>query len=702
MINFMFAQRVWVLLAIGISLASMGFAQSAQTGGLKFRALDLRNTPDPPGPQIAFGGSTANRVCDVNGDGLDDIVLGASNHPGISENRPASVRVLLNKGDGTFYENDAAIASSLLPMLTQPRIMECADFNGDGRADLYVAGHGWDAPPYPGDVNGLVLSSAGKWVDRSSTLPQTPDFSHSMAVGDIDADGDLDIYVGNLPAQNGVPPYLLINDGKGNFTKDTSRLHSMITNFVTISLASAFVDVDGDGFPELILGTYGQFGSKVFKNDGAGRFLQLAARQLLPPPPSPRNGTEIFAMSILALDVVRSGRQALLIAFTNPGRAGTLPTDAGTGNTGTVIQLLVNDGAGGYVDQTQERFQGSQTHPFPDWMEFLRPVDINGDGAIDLIAQSTRGTNVPSNINTPFLWLNDGNGHFSAITMPMLGLMPTPGEMFAIDVNGDGLADLVNAGVDQTTGWPRYQVFLNETTPPPRTAIWWRPGEPGRGFAFEYGAASGSMLGLGFVFDAAGRSDWFASPCALLGSVCSAPMVQLDGGSSLSVRRASAVSGGVLGALSFESMGRESAKMTWPGGMHNLEPWPVPGLSHGLPASPAWPERGIYASAQDPGTAVFLDLQRDHRGGVSVFLVYYLYTDGGKPAWYFAMGPLGPDFRLQTELYEVSGGSGIHEPAFRVPNQLIPRGPVLLRFTSSAGFQLDTGGRVVQMTRFSF
>ncbi len=448
-IGFIQRQADGVLAETDLQRTNSTFSQFA----LKFRALGLKSTPAAPGPQIAYGGSITSRACDVNGDTLIDIILGAGNHPGAGQNQAASLRVLLNKGDTTFYEDDPGIAKGLLPKMTHPRIMECADFNNDGRADLYVAGHGWDAAPYPGEINALLLSVAGKWNDRSATLPPIPDFSHSMAVGDIDGDGDLDIYVGNLNSQTAIGPYFLINDGAGNFTKDASRLAAGVTNFDTQSLAAALIDVDGDNRPELMLATYAQYASKIYQNDGKGNFQQLAARQLPAPPASPLNGTQIFGMSILAYDVNGDGRQDALISYTNPDQ----------GNGGTVIQLLLNDGAAGFVDKTQDYFQGSQTHSFPDWMEFLRAVDINNDGAIDLLAENTRGQRGSANVNTPFLWLNDGNGHYLPVTRPMLGLQPAPSETYAIDVNGDGAPDLVQASVPYTTGWPTYEVFLNET-----------------------------------------------------------------------------------------------------------------------------------------------------------------------------------------------------------------------------------------------
>ena len=44
-----------------------------------------------------------------------------------------------------------------------------ADFNSDRRNDIFVADHGYDAPPFPGHPNALALSTPdGKLVDRSS------------------------------------------------------------------------------------------------------------------------------------------------------------------------------------------------------------------------------------------------------------------------------------------------------------------------------------------------------------------------------------------------------------------------------------------------------------------------------------------------------------------------------------------------------
>ena len=59
------------------------------------------------------------------------------------------------------------------------------DLNGDGRPDMFIAGHGWDAEPFPGEQNRLYLSRpGGGWRDATGELPRLSDFSHPAAISD--------------------------------------------------------------------------------------------------------------------------------------------------------------------------------------------------------------------------------------------------------------------------------------------------------------------------------------------------------------------------------------------------------------------------------------------------------------------------------------------------------------------------------------
>lgn len=116
-------------------------------------------------------------------------------------------------------------ATISVPNTVHPRELAYADFNGDGKLDIFIADHGWDTNPYPGGQNQLILSTSNGWEVASSKLPQRQDFTHSTAVGDINNDGNVDIFVGNV--NTGTSAYsssVLLGDGKGGFTESTALL----------------------------------------------------------------------------------------------------------------------------------------------------------------------------------------------------------------------------------------------------------------------------------------------------------------------------------------------------------------------------------------------------------------------------------------------------------------------------------------------
>jgi hypothetical protein len=75
-------------------------------------------------------------------------------------------------------------------------------------------------------VNPLPRSYGLRWLFRSSSLPPTPDFSHSARAGDV--------------------------NGDGTFTRSQSELPPQVASAEETYLSCALVDVDGDGRGDFI------------------------------------------------------------------------------------------------------------------------------------------------------------------------------------------------------------------------------------------------------------------------------------------------------------------------------------------------------------------------------------------------------------------------------------------------------------------
>jgi len=212
---------------------------------------------------------------DYDRDGHLDLYVGTDY---VSETyAPRSNRLLRNNGDGTFTDQTAAAG---LDILVHPERggsgggMAAGDFNGDGWPDIYIG-----VSNYP---NRLFLSDGADGFQDATTgeIGDEGD-AFSLAVGDIDNDGDLDIFqAAGGSWELGFRSLLLLNLGEGRFIDVTEAVGLGVGVLGTNSDGTAFADVDNDGDLDLAIGrTQRESGNEnlLLLNDGSGIFVDKTA-----------------------------------------------------------------------------------------------------------------------------------------------------------------------------------------------------------------------------------------------------------------------------------------------------------------------------------------------------------------------------------------------------------------------------------------
>jgi hypothetical protein len=286
----------------------------------------------------------------------------------------------------------------------------------------------------------LILSvPGGKLADATASLPQVSDFTHSGAAGDVNGDGATDVYVGNVG--NHVAPRILLNDRNGHFTVGDGLLPAAQADLdLNQYTSSLFVDVNGDGKLDLVLGAEQHTpDSVVLLNDGTGHFTLLPGA--LPPKPF---GPDAVAEDIAPTDVNGDGRPDLLIAFTKSNLF-----------TGRWVQVLIGNGDGTFRDETATSLAQSDNND--PWPTFIEERDLNRDGHPDLAVRVGGGAG-----GSPLLYLLD----------PAAGLFQ-PGPTLNvgnslwtfIDAQGDGSNDIV--AVNPSTGVVSLFHEARASPPPP-------------------------------------------------------------------------------------------------------------------------------------------------------------------------------------------------------------------------------------------
>ena len=369
--------------------------------------------------QVAFafrGSPGARAIADFNGDGNLDIVVGGPAYINGAWTGETTAFKFFTVVNGQISEQSELINGGAIHAFEGI----VGDLNGDGYKDFFSINSGKDDRPWTGEANTLMFGGSNGL--KSGGYAGRVDYHHSGDVGDIDNDGDLDIYSGATFGQGNHAwaersgPEFLINDGLGNFTSRAGGMSELPRQM----LSSNLVDIDGDFDLDLVTGwEQGGPAASIYVNDGRGNFSKgadLGAGYF--------GSGNTLVNDVQTIDFDHDGDLDVVLAVTKVEPF----------YQGSAVQMFRNDG-GSFTDVTAALGLNPST-PL-GWISRIHATDMNGDGKADLVASRTSGEGT--------IYLSTGNGFDigTGSQLSVQGVQWTPS-----DVNGDGFTDLVTFSRD--------------------------------------------------------------------------------------------------------------------------------------------------------------------------------------------------------------------------------------------------------------
>ena len=422
-------------------------------------------------PQMTTTEGARLAMADVNGDGyMDFFQCGSTDQPG----------QLFFGSDWYGFEQDID-APFVQHAECEDTDAKFFDYDGDGDLDLYVASGAMETENGSDALVDRIYKNDGRghFTYDANALPALPLRTSSIAIADFDGDGLEDVFVAvrGVKGRYGMPGNSLFYKNYGDGVLRNERLTSRGFERIGMMTDCEAGDIDGDGDPDLVAVGDWQ-GIRIWINDG-GRFAERTLEAGF-------NYSQGLWNTVRLEDL--DGDGALDIVAGNLGENCRLEA-----TPDKPMVLFVNDfDANSYSDPILCSYWGDTLFPrvlrhnlisqLPYLKkENLKYADYAGKSVFEVFdtTQLERSALLQVQTLRTTCFYNNGNGVFAHAPLPIQAQIAPVYGIDVLDVNGDGLKDLVLGGNlhEVQPEWGRYDgsrgsVLINEGS---RT---WRPLTP--------------------------------------------------------------------------------------------------------------------------------------------------------------------------------------------------------------------------------
>jgi len=392
-------------------------------------------------------------VGDIDGNGLDDMIIGGS----IGN----SAQILLQQPNGGFTQKDL-LSKALLPLKqNMDEGILLIDVDSDTDLDLIISSGGYEQPA-GSDVyldKLYVNDGKGNFTAQENALPANKTSKLCIKSVDYDKDGDLDLFIGGRVDPSAYPKpvssFIYRNDSKDGQIKftDVSAQVAKDLNKIGLVCDALFTDFDNDGWIDLILTgewmpiTFLKNEKGVFKNVTAntGVDKQVGWWNSIVSGDFDNDGDLDYIVGNLGGNsYYKASTTYPVVMYANDfDKNGSYDAFPGLylpiSHVDTVLKLFPAQTREDAIKQMigmRSKYQNFKTYAAATLDDMFTPEQIKG-------AQVLKA----NYFNSSYLQ-NNGNGKFSITALPLAAQVSTLNGMQVDDFNGDGNLDIAINGND--------------------------------------------------------------------------------------------------------------------------------------------------------------------------------------------------------------------------------------------------------------